>query len=328
MPCVLWGVACISLPEPTTTGDVVREFRRALSPYAAQEHDKFQPRVDLYRLVPIADEDGAHRLSGEERVIAHLPDSNFSCAEIEDICMQRDDAELRCNRISETLAALNNSMDSDEECSSPSQQQNNGGKQRNMLEMLRQENQFLRCKLDQSDVLLKEQQETAAMLHREFKMLIHEVMPIGSTMPAMQALAPQVPRHYAGPELGGGVAPGGGEMAPLAQKPLQARAMVPRIGGLGGIAAAISGPPTTAASVQGIVSGGNSGPSSQYPPAAGGGVGDTSFSGRSPGVGAASTDSSSLASERSPSLGQPSPPRANFAPAYNESLPSTLPAAF
>lgn len=245
MPCVLWGVACISLPEPTTAGDVVKEFRQALSPYVAQ-HDKLQPRVDLYRLVPIADEDGAYRLSGEERVIAHLPDSNFSCAEIEDICMQRDDAELRCNRVSEALSAMVVSMDSEEECSLPSEQCH-GGKRPNMLDQLRKENQLLRSRLDQSDVLLKEQQETAAMLHREFKILIHEVMPLASATAAVKSLAPAAPRDSAGQDLvsSSGGCNNGAETAPLRTRPI-----VPRIGGLGGIAAAIHGDAPVAAPAQ------------------------------------------------------------------------------
>merc|ERR1740121_2378662 len=60
------------------------------------------PQVDLYRLVPLAD--GV--LAGEEHVMAHLPDSSFGCADIEEVYRQRDDAELRYCRARDALIAL------------------------------------------------------------------------------------------------------------------------------------------------------------------------------------------------------------------------------
>lgn len=194
MPCVLWGVACLSLPGPTTAADVIREIREALSLQirgsgsGAGGADK--PRVDLYRLVRI--EDQAGRLAGEERVVAHLPDSSWGCREIEDIVRQRDDAELRYDRARESLVSLMESLDFGEVSHPPSRSPDARPvlsmrglpmtpQVQHVCNVLRQENKVLRYKLNQSEVLRQELQETAEMLRREFMLLVHEIMPRGSS---------------------------------------------------------------------------------------------------------------------------------------------------
>jgi len=176
MPQVLWGVACLSLPEPSTVGDVVREFREALTPLCrldtitngvSNEKGASLPRVDLYRLVPIGDNSNC-RLAGEEHVLAHLPDCSYGCAEIEDVYRQRNDAELRYGRARDSLISLMEELEPAEAATS---------KRSLQIQLLRQENRSLRYKLDHSERIRQELQETASMLQNEFCTLVHEVLP-------------------------------------------------------------------------------------------------------------------------------------------------------
>jgi len=126
MPAVLWGVACLSLPGPTTAADVSREFREAVirgvgvkSSSSENCGDNCLPRVDLYRLVRIEDQTDC-RLTGEEQVVAHLPDSPWGCRDIEEIYRQKDEAEIRYDRARESLVSLMESLDFGEVAPSPS----------------------------------------------------------------------------------------------------------------------------------------------------------------------------------------------------------------
>lgn len=198
MPCVLWGIGCLSLPGPTTAAEVAREFREALSvPLTARgpgseklSAGKSQPRVDLYRLVRIEDQAGC-RLDGDEHVVAHLPESSWGCWNIEDMCRQRDDAEMRYDRARESLVSLMENMEYGEVLDSPlrsadarvvpdAQGSPTTPHSQQLWNVLRQENKVLRYKLSQSEVVREELQETAEMLRREFMLLVEEIMPRGS----------------------------------------------------------------------------------------------------------------------------------------------------
>lgn len=199
MPHVLWGVACISLPGPARAGDVVREFRKALPPPCGQGQGE-EARVDLYRLVPVAEE-AAGWLAGEERLVAHVPDAGLGCAELEEICRQRDEAEMRYDRVRESLVAMMDSIDFREEgagqglgtprCRSGALVHS---VRQELLQILNQENQALRNKLVQNEVLLREQEQTAAMLQREFRLLVHEVMLFSSPGPQQTLLGAPGPQ--------------------------------------------------------------------------------------------------------------------------------------
>jgi len=241
MPCVLWGVGCLSLPNSTTAAEVVCEFRQRLFSQvrgasgggAEKLADKSQPRVDLYRLVRIEDQAGLDRLNAEERVVAHLPDSNWGCREIEDLCRQRDDAETRYDGARGSLVSLVESLDFGEVASTqgppmtPQAQQlcNN---------VLRQENKVLRYKLNQSEVVNHELKETAEMLRKEFMLLVQEIMPRGlqapttsTAPPAIQDSAPSA----AGPQMGAVVSLAapvmGAWSAPTSSAPPPLRAELP-----------------------------------------------------------------------------------------------------
>mmetsp|Transcript_2997 Transcript_2997/g.7661 ORF Transcript_2997/g.7661 Transcript_2997/m.7661 type:complete len:251 (-) Transcript_2997:187-939(-) len=199
MPCVLWGVACLSLPGPATVGEVISEFREALSvqrpsrskdgsvsarSWSNGEACKTPPRVDLYRLVPIADQMDC-RLTPEERVMAHLPEASFGCAEIEDLHRERDEAELRYDRLQEAFVTLAESVDSatslaldgrhsaeNADCTDEAMQ---------MRQYLHTENKALRHKLHESELIRRELQETTDILRREFMLLAREVLPAYSS---------------------------------------------------------------------------------------------------------------------------------------------------
>jgi len=122
--------------------------------------------------------------------VAHLPDGGWSCADFEDLFRQRDDAELRYDRVRENLVSLMESLDLGEEVSnSPrpchdatpvlSMRSLPAPQAQQMCHVLRQENKVLRYKLNQSEVLRQELEETAEMLRREFMLLVSEIMPRG-----------------------------------------------------------------------------------------------------------------------------------------------------
>lgn len=157
----------------------MHEFREALSLQCAAHHsgavqgEARLPRVELYRLVPIADPANC-RLAAEDLVVAHLPDSTFSCAKLEDVHRQREEAEMRCERARESMAALVESLEL------PYAEL--GGRRRTESgSELQQENRVLRHKLNQSEVMRQELQETTEMLRKEFMMLVHEVLPRGAS---------------------------------------------------------------------------------------------------------------------------------------------------
>eukprot|EP00927_Polykrikos_kofoidii_P075777 TRINITY_DN7223_c0_g4_i1.p1 TRINITY_DN7223_c0_g4~~TRINITY_DN7223_c0_g4_i1.p1 ORF type:complete len:476 (+),score=78.21 TRINITY_DN7223_c0_g4_i1:93-1430(+) len=133
------------------------------------------PRVELYRLVPIT-EKTACVISGEDRVVAHLPDSNLSCSDLEEqrhqlklqqqeALKKRDDADVRYDRVRESLIAM---MDSFE------------GGEGQIFQFLRQENKALRNRLHQSELLRRDLQETARLLQSELSCLAREVGPLCS----------------------------------------------------------------------------------------------------------------------------------------------------
>mmetsp|Transcript_54550 Transcript_54550/g.153521 ORF Transcript_54550/g.153521 Transcript_54550/m.153521 type:complete len:248 (+) Transcript_54550:67-810(+) len=104
MPVVLWGVRCISLPGPATAAEVAHEFREAMALSARPgPTPALPPRIDLYRLVPLSTN---CYLTGEERVVAEVPDSRITCEEIEDLYRQLDEAEVRFDRAREALLAV------------------------------------------------------------------------------------------------------------------------------------------------------------------------------------------------------------------------------
>jgi len=194
MPAVLWGVACLSLPGPTTAADVTREFREAVirgvgvkSSSSEICGDNCLPRVDLYRLVRIEDQTEC-RLTGEEQVVAHLPDSPWGCRDIEEMYRQQDEAEIRYDRARESLVSLMESLDFGEVATSPSIGCQDVGQvlstqglpmspqAQQLCNVLRQENKVLRYKLNQSAVIQQELRETAEMLRREFMLLARDTM--------------------------------------------------------------------------------------------------------------------------------------------------------
>lgn len=200
MPHVMWGVACLSLPEASTVGDIVREFREALSFHCST--DKLLPRVDLYRLVPIADDAACH-LAGEEQVLAHMPDSKFGCAEIEDMYKQRDDAELRYDRARESLIAMMESIEVGKASSFQSMGccHNGLSMQDESVQILCQENRNLRQQIEQNKVLLQEQQEMVSML-RKSRTLRSEGSPLRHSRPEVAPIRRGgSPSRHSSPEL-------------------------------------------------------------------------------------------------------------------------------
>lgn len=120
MPSVLLGVHCITLPGPTTVEEVLDAFRSTLvldkfcvqDGGAGQEGDDVvgaaaaaaAVRIDLYRLVPLAQAE--EPLEQEDRLVVHLPGSDFTCAKLEEVHRRRDEAEMRLERAQEAMLAL------------------------------------------------------------------------------------------------------------------------------------------------------------------------------------------------------------------------------
>jgi hypothetical protein len=148
--------------------------------------------VDLYRLVRIEDQTDC-RLTGEEQVVAHLPDSPWGCRDIEEMYRQQDEAEIRYDRARESLVSLMESLDFGEVATSPSIGCQDVGQvlstqglpmspqAQQLCNVLRQENKVLRYKLNQSEVIQQELRETAEMLRREFMLLARQIMPRSTT---------------------------------------------------------------------------------------------------------------------------------------------------
>lgn len=198
MPDVLWGISCLSLPGPATAAEVVDGFQEALLAQTRgiggavgradkTNTDKAQAHVECYRLVRIEDPASCH-LDAGERVVVNLSDSSWGCSDIEDLMWQRHDAELRYDRARESLVSLMESLDFGEVTQTlPSNQDVQPAHKlqmtpqvQQMCKILRQETKVLRYKLNQSEVLRHELQETAEMLRREFMMLVNEIMPRGA----------------------------------------------------------------------------------------------------------------------------------------------------
>jgi hypothetical protein len=114
--------------------------------------------------------------------VAHLPDATFGCAEIEAMCRQRDDAELRYERAREALLAMMEGALGE----------TLGEVRRDLFNLLRQENRVLRYKLEKSELLHRELRETAATLQREFAALAHEVLPSSATAGKGEGPSPPV----------------------------------------------------------------------------------------------------------------------------------------
>ncbi|CAK0834235.1 unnamed protein product, partial [Prorocentrum cordatum] len=211
---VLWGVACLSVPGPATTSDVVRQVRDAFAlggpalekgtpprgerPDSADSDDSCSdgsehglrraPRVDLYRLVPLAaDGDDALAPGEDERVVAVLPDSSFSCAELEEAYSRRDEGEARYARAREALAQALEAT--------------GGGSRDEALEALQQENRLLRHQLDKGEAVRRELHEDMEALRAEFVALVREVTPLlpagGSSLGS--APSPCAPDRATGP---------------------------------------------------------------------------------------------------------------------------------
>lgn len=185
MPCVLWGVACLSLPGPATVVEVAHQLREALRPIPRGRNedavaiDEALQQVDLYRLVPLVE----GTLADEERVVAHLPNSRLSCSDINELYREHEDLEVQCCRAQEALEGLfafaeDLSLFSDEDAISQRCWANASPVVRHdMLAVLRQENHSLRRRLEQSEVLNRELQEMATSLQGEFSTLLREVLP-------------------------------------------------------------------------------------------------------------------------------------------------------
>lgn len=245
MPCVLWGVNCLSLTGPTTAAEAINEFREALSVKIADgtagsfdklSADKGKPRVDLYRLVRI-DDQSSYCLSGEEQVVAHLPDSSWGCRDIEDMCTQRAAAEVRYDRARESLVSLMESLDFGEVSNSTPRGQESRPvvsmrgvpmtpQAQQLCNVLRQENKMLRYKMNQYESMNNELKETCEMLRREFMLLVDTLMPRG-VQPRQQASAAS---RKATPSVGSGAAASGA--GPLISRPEASRGAGPLISGL------------------------------------------------------------------------------------------------
>mmetsp|Transcript_859 Transcript_859/g.1922 ORF Transcript_859/g.1922 Transcript_859/m.1922 type:complete len:235 (+) Transcript_859:104-808(+) len=197
MPCVLWGVACFSLPGHATVGEVINEFRETLSlqkstrskdgslsarSWSNGEACKNPPRVDLYKLVPIADHTDC-RLTPEEHVVVHLPDSSFGCAEIEDLHRERDEAELRYERVREAFVSLSESIDTTRAAMGGEVEVSNANR--------KEEAAMIRQYAQESEQNLRELQETTDLLRQEFMLLRPELLP-GETnsLHVSQSVAP------------------------------------------------------------------------------------------------------------------------------------------
>eukprot|EP00927_Polykrikos_kofoidii_P072841 TRINITY_DN68921_c0_g1_i1.p1 TRINITY_DN68921_c0_g1~~TRINITY_DN68921_c0_g1_i1.p1 ORF type:complete len:479 (-),score=60.52 TRINITY_DN68921_c0_g1_i1:123-1559(-) len=108
MPTVLLGVPCLTLPDSATVDEVVGAFRNTLvletcCSEAYPEVAAASIPVNLYRLVPLPSGESVEK---EDHVVAHLPDSGFTCAKLEEVHRLRDNAELRLERAKEALLAL------------------------------------------------------------------------------------------------------------------------------------------------------------------------------------------------------------------------------
>jgi hypothetical protein len=192
MPCVLWGVACFSLPAPTTAAEVVQEFCESLAlGKELQCEDASLPRVDLYRMVPLVD----GTLNSEDCVVAHLPDSSFGCAEMEEVYRQRDEAELRYSQARDALMALSESQSDCMEEFDPSSTCTDVAQVREeALAVLQHENGALRQKLQQSELINQQLQEVTALLQKEFSSLAQEVQPAHGGLGVAAAPAALSPR--------------------------------------------------------------------------------------------------------------------------------------
>jgi len=123
MPCVLWGVDCLTLPGPASTDEVACAVRGAMClgqmqsgpvPIYGSEArfvDETVARIDLYRLVPV---DSDHQLAQDDHIVAHLPSCGLNCASLEELHRERDEAQVRLERASEALRLMGEQMS---ECS-------------------------------------------------------------------------------------------------------------------------------------------------------------------------------------------------------------------
>ncbi|CAJ1395972.1 unnamed protein product [Effrenium voratum] len=135
---VLWGVAAMKLDGENTAAEVLAKFREAMQ---LQDWNEAGKGMNLYRLVPVTDH--VIRLAEQEQLLVHLPGSAMSCAAIEEVYQQLEDAELRYERSKESVMALVDALRSREAPSEKTEVKD--------VQRLRQENSTLRRQLELSE---------------------------------------------------------------------------------------------------------------------------------------------------------------------------------
>mmetsp|Transcript_107173 Transcript_107173/g.130770 ORF Transcript_107173/g.130770 Transcript_107173/m.130770 type:complete len:311 (-) Transcript_107173:12-944(-) len=229
---VLWGVAAIKLEHQCTAADVLAKFNEVMQLDNCSGNGK--QRVDVYRLVPITDP--SSEVAEEEKLVVHLPCSEFDCKAIEETYQQLRDAEIRNERCQESLLALAEALRASEGFSDAR------APEAEDMQRLRQENSTLRQQLELceharrvSEQKAQSQEECSSALHRELGFVRHEV--VIRRNPAWQvgsATAPQAacPMSTAPAVLipnsciHGGSQPGS---APVTPRVPQLRQLAPRI---------------------------------------------------------------------------------------------------
>lgn len=204
MPRVVWGLelrsshTCASLP--------------ALQTVIAEDTGVSAQEVEVYRLVPVRDDD----LESEDLCVV-APDSGFSVGSVEAALKERDELQTRYERAQEALVSLqqahtaltaeNARLREDQRAPgvrSPSQRTpgertaapagtlltspsarppQSVSQLQGQNKVLSQEAQALRLKLQQSEQIRHETQETVEALRKEFMQLVHELVPAKGTRP-------------------------------------------------------------------------------------------------------------------------------------------------
>eukprot|EP00931_Biecheleriopsis_adriatica_P040492 TRINITY_DN23204_c0_g1_i2.p1 TRINITY_DN23204_c0_g1~~TRINITY_DN23204_c0_g1_i2.p1 ORF type:complete len:417 (+),score=75.63 TRINITY_DN23204_c0_g1_i2:59-1252(+) len=201
---VLWGVACMTLDEQCTAGDVLAKFRKQMNLEDWPAEASCRQSVNLYRLVPVTDDAGCW-FAEQEQLLVHLPGAAISCEGIEDLYQQLEQAEIRCERSRESVMALVDALHSREGSSGCDTSRLLAPEVReDLLERLRQENIELRHKLELSEYSRRASeergqsaQECHAALMREFSLLVQEVT--SRPTPLVRQQAPSPPAAVSAP---------------------------------------------------------------------------------------------------------------------------------
>lgn len=170
MPTVLWGLECFQLSGESTGGKVALEFQASLGPAFSSRTTIADDKqvVDVYRLEPV---DVDQALGPEELCLVRLQASpGFDCRSLEDVLQERDDLQLRCSILQDSLLQLGEHAEASEELSEAAEGRAASAEEEAIAE--RHQAQALRRSLDHSERTARETEESLKALRRDFLHLV------------------------------------------------------------------------------------------------------------------------------------------------------------